>query len=256
MLAAVVGALAIIVWWVFFSRAPWLERLGVIVLMIVGIAATRLVLHESITGGMMGLMFPIYGLTFMTMALVVALLGAGFCMAAAHGTLYAFFTLHLEAAGYRVTTIGVPWTLGVLAEIFVFLYLPQLFRRFALSTILIASFACAVIRFLALGWLAQALWVIVLAQLLHAASFGAFHAAAVTAVHRVFPEAAHARGQTLFSSVTYGAGGAVGALAAGGLWELGGGARLLLLGVVGLAPLLDHVLKRSGLWFPTPARNR
>ena len=44
----------------------------------------------------------------------------------------------------------------------VFLYLPQLFRRFALSSILIASFACAVIRLLALGWFAQALWVIVL----------------------------------------------------------------------------------------------
>src|SRR5882672_3572498 len=69
-----------------------------------------------------------------------ALLGAGFCMAAAHGTLYAFFTLHLERTGYRVTTIGVLWTLGVIAEIVVFLYLPQLFRRFALSTILVASF--------------------------------------------------------------------------------------------------------------------
>src|SRR5687768_3664580 len=46
-----------------------------------------------------------------------ALLGAGFCMAAAHGTLYAFFTLHLERIGYRVTTIGVLWTLGVVAEI-------------------------------------------------------------------------------------------------------------------------------------------
>jgi PPP family 3-phenylpropionic acid transporter len=180
---------------------------------------------------------------------IVALLGAGFCMAAAHGTLYAFFTLHLEAAGYRVTTIGVLWTLGVLAEIFVFLYLPQLFRRFALSSILIASFACAVIRFLALGWLAQALWMIVLAQLLHAASFGAFHAAAVTAVHRVFPEAAHARGQTLFSSVTYGAGGAVGALAAGGLWELGGpGLAFSFSALVGLAGLLlAQVLKRAGL---------
>ena len=179
----------------------------------------------------------------------VALLAAGFCMAAAHGTLYAFFTLHLEAAGYRVTTIGVLWTLGVLAEIFVFLYLPQLFRRFALSSILIASFACAVIRFLALGWFAQALWVIVLAQLLHAASFGAFHAAAVTAVHRVFPEAAQARGQTLFSSVTYGAGGAVGALAAGALWQLGGaGLAFSFSALVGLAGLLlAHVLKRAGL---------
>src|SRR2546429_641308 len=57
-----------------------------------------------------------------------ALLAAGFCMAAAHGTLYTFLTLHLERAGYGGTVIGMLWTLGVLAEIAVFLYLPALFR--------------------------------------------------------------------------------------------------------------------------------
>jgi MFS family permease len=51
-----------------------------------------------------------------------ALLAAGFCMAAAHGTLYTFFTLHLEGLGYSGTLIGTLWTLGVLAEIVVFLY--------------------------------------------------------------------------------------------------------------------------------------
>ena len=178
-----------------------------------------------------------------------ALLGAGFCMAAAHGTLYAFFTLHLERTGYRITTIGVLWTLGVIAEIVVFFHLPQLFRRFALSTILVASFACAVLRFLVLGWLADALWLIVLAQLLHAATFGSFHAAAVAAVHRVFPPAAQARGQALFSSVTYGAGGAAGALAAGWLWQpLGPGLAFTFSALAGLVGLhLAHALKRAGL---------
>ena len=180
---------------------------------------------------------------------IAALLGAGFFMSVAHGTLYAFLSLHLEAAGYRGITIGVLWTLGVVAEILVFLYLPQLFRRFRLSSILAASFACAAIRFLALGWFAHALAVLVVAQLLHAATFGAFHAAAVAAVHRVFPQAALGRGQSLFSSVTYGAGGAAGALAAGWLWELGGPRLAFTLSALaGLAGLhLAHVLKRCGL---------
>jgi MFS transporter, PPP family, 3-phenylpropionic acid transporter len=65
-----------------------------------------------------------------------ALFAAGFCNAVAHGALYAFLSLHLEALGYSATSIGMLWTLGVLAEIVVFLYLPRLFRRFALSTIL------------------------------------------------------------------------------------------------------------------------
>ena len=70
---------------------------------------------------------------------VRALFAAGFCNAVAHGALYAFLTLHLEALGYSATSIGLLWTSGVLAEIVVFLYLPHLFRRYALSTILIAS---------------------------------------------------------------------------------------------------------------------
>jgi PPP family 3-phenylpropionic acid transporter len=180
---------------------------------------------------------------------MLALLGAGFCMAAAHGALYAFFTLHLERLGYRVTTIGFLWTLGVVAEIAVFVFLPQIFRRFALSAVLAASFACAAIRFVILGWLAESLWLLLAAQLLHAATFGAFHAAAIAAVQRLFPEGAHARGQTLFSSVTYGAGGALGALAAGVLWDAGGPAfAFTASALAGLAGLhLAQALKRAGL---------
>lgn len=150
---------------------------------------------------------------------------AGFCNAVAHGALYAFLSLHLEALGYSATSIGMLWTLGVLAEIVVFLYLPQLFRRFSLSTILVFSLASGVARFLMIGWAAGELWVVLLAQLLHAATFGSFHAAAVAAVHRIFPEHAQARGQTLFSGFTYGAGAAAGLLISGWAWA-GGGAAL------------------------------
>jgi PPP family 3-phenylpropionic acid transporter len=93
------------------------------------------------------------------------------------------------------------------------------------------------------------LWLVVLAQLMHAATFGSFHAASVAAVHRVFPEAAHARGQTLFSSIGYGAGGAAGALGAGWLWQAAGpGFAFSLSALAGLAGLLfAHRLKRGGL---------
>src|SRR5216684_5584564 len=50
MLGGVGGALAIVVWWVLFSRAPWSERVGAIVLMIVAVLAIRTVVHESIFG--------------------------------------------------------------------------------------------------------------------------------------------------------------------------------------------------------------
>lgn len=178
-----------------------------------------------------------------------ALLAAGFCMAVAHGALYAFFTLHLERLGYPGTTIGALWTLGVLAEIAVFLYLPAIFRRFALSTILLASFLCAALRFVAIGWASELLVVLVLAQLLHALTFGAYHAASVASVHRLFPDAAHGRGQALFSSLSYGAGGAAGMLLAGWAWEAGGAALAFTCagGVALLGAALVMRLRRAGL---------
>src|SRR5882757_6964767 len=39
-LGGLVGALAIVVWWLFFSRAPWTERVGAIVLLIVALFTT------------------------------------------------------------------------------------------------------------------------------------------------------------------------------------------------------------------------
>ena len=59
-LAAVAGSAVIVIWWVFFSRAPWSERIGAIVLMIVATLATKLVVHPSIAGGMRGMMLPLY----------------------------------------------------------------------------------------------------------------------------------------------------------------------------------------------------
>ena len=178
-----------------------------------------------------------------------ALLAAGFCMAVAHGALYAFFTLHLERLGYAGATIGALWTLGVLAEIVVFLYLPAIFRRFALSTILLASFLCAALRFAAIGWTSELLVMLVLAQLLHALTFGAYHAASVASIHRLFPAAAHGRGQALFSSLSYGAGGAAGMLLAGWAWEAGGAALAFSSagGVALLGAALVLRLRRAGL---------
>jgi len=178
-----------------------------------------------------------------------ALLASALCMAAAHGTLYAFFTLHLQRLGYRASLIGFLWMLGVLAEVGVFLYLPALFRRYALSTLLVASAACGVVRFLAIGWAAQWLLVLLMAQVLHAATFGSYHAAAVAAVQRTFPPHAQALGQTLFSSIGYGAGGALGALAAGWAWQAAGpGVAFSLAAAAALMGLFfAYPLKRAGL---------
>jgi PPP family 3-phenylpropionic acid transporter len=167
---------------------------------------------------------------------VIALLAAGGCMAAAHGALYGFFSLHAQSLGYSKTAIGALWTLGVVAEIGVFLAWSRLARRWSLRLLLVASFACAAVRFLAIGWGTHLPLLVVAAQLLHAASFGIYHAASVAAVHRLFTGRLQARGQTLHASLSYGLGGGAGLLVAGWTWEaLGPGLSFSVSAVFALA---------------------
>jgi outer membrane protein assembly factor BamB len=69
--AGMLGAVAIAVWWLFFSRAPWSERVAAIVLAVVGVAALRPLVHESIRGGMMGNMLVVYSVPVLSLALVL-----------------------------------------------------------------------------------------------------------------------------------------------------------------------------------------
>ena len=63
--------MAVVVWWVFFSRAPWSERLGAIVLMIAAVVATQPLLHKSIQTAINGRMFLFYVIPGLSLALVV-----------------------------------------------------------------------------------------------------------------------------------------------------------------------------------------
>jgi outer membrane protein assembly factor BamB len=78
-LAALVAALIVLLWWLFFSRAPWVERVVAIVLMIPAVFATSRFVHESISNGMMGMMLYIYSIPVLSLALVSwAVLSRGF----------------------------------------------------------------------------------------------------------------------------------------------------------------------------------
>src|SRR5512145_2507701 len=72
MIGGFASALVIVLWWLFFSRAPWAERLGAIVLMFVALFTTSLLVHESISNGMMGMMLPVLAIPVLSVALVAA----------------------------------------------------------------------------------------------------------------------------------------------------------------------------------------
>lgn len=150
---------------------------------------------------------------------VLALFGACFLMSVAHGPYYTFFSIYLVEHGYAKSAVGGLWALGVICEIGVFFLMPWLVRRYGFTRILVGSLALAVLRFLLIGWGVDLLWLLLIAQVLHAATFGAYHASSVGLVHEFFQGRHQSKGQSLFGSLTYGAGGMIGGLASGPVWQ-------------------------------------
>lgn len=142
-----------------------------------------------------------------------------FLLQVAHGPYYTFFSLYLESLSYSRVTIGQLWALGVLAEVLLFLVMHRLLPRFGVRRIMIVSLWLAVLRWLLIAYGAQSLPLLLIAQCLHAATFGAFHAVSIELIRRNFPAALAGQGQAIYSGISFGAGGAMGAVLSGYLWE-------------------------------------
>ncbi len=175
---------------------------------------------------------------------VIALIAASALMAVAHGPYYTFYSIYLVDHGYTKAAVGWLWGIGVICEIAIFFWMSNLFRAVRLRNVLIASFALAALRFGIIAWYADSLVLLALAQTLHAASFGSFHAAAVAYVHRFFGGGHEARGQAIYTSLTFGLGGTLGGLYAGFAWDrLGAGLTFSGAAVCALAGMLILWLK-------------
>ncbi|WP_456415377.1 MFS transporter [Thiolapillus sp.] len=155
---------------------------------------------------------------------IMAFFAAVFLMQMSHGPYYAFYSIYLQDFGYSKSSIGILWSIGVLAEVLLFVFMHRLMHRYSAALILQASLVLAALRWLLIGYFPDVLALLVFSQLLHAASFGSFHAAAIHMVHGYFRGRHQGRGQALYSSLSFGAGGAVGAFTSGFLWEQWGAA--------------------------------
>jgi PPP family 3-phenylpropionic acid transporter len=168
--------------------------------------------------------------------LVLSLLTVCFLVQASHGPYYAFYTLYLGDAGYSTAFVGQLWALGVVAEIGVFLLMPVLLPRFGARRLLLVAVCLTLLRWLLIAGFVDYPVVIVFAQTLHAASFGLYHAVAIFMIHMLFTGANQGRGQALYSSISFGAGGAAGSLVSGYLWTgIGPQAMYLMAAAVSLA---------------------
>ncbi|WP_205340223.1 MFS transporter [Denitrificimonas caeni] len=149
---------------------------------------------------------------------IIVFLACVTLMQLSHGPYYTFLTLYLIDLDYSRRVIGWLWALGVLAEIGLFVIMPWLLRRVCLKRIILVSVCLAVLRWWLLGFYADTLWLLLFVQVLHAATFGSFHAAAIHFVQRYFSAHKQGQGQGLYVSFS-GVGGALGALYAGYTWQ-------------------------------------
>ena len=153
---------------------------------------------------------------------VAALLSACFLMQAGHSAYYAFYSIYLKDWGYSPTFISVLWSFGVVAEVVLFLFMHRLLQRFGARRLLLASLLLAALRWTVIAHSVESWLILGLVQTLHAASFGIYHAASIHLILRYFHGRHQAKGQALYSSLTFGAGNAVGTLTSGYMWDLWG----------------------------------
>lgn len=151
---------------------------------------------------------------------VIAFFVATFLLQLSFGAYYTFFSLYLEIYHYSRTAIGLLWALGVVAEVILFLYIHRLMPKIGVGYLLFLSLLFTAIRWLIVAFFADTLWIIILAQAIHAFSFGAAHAASIELIRQFFVGNHVGQGNALYSSLTYGLGGAIGALGSGFLWEM------------------------------------
>jgi PPP family 3-phenylpropionic acid transporter len=135
----------------------------------------------------------------------------------AHGPYYAFFSIHLDSAGFGIVAISVAWSIGVLAELVAFFSGGRLEQGFGLRRLLGVALMLSPVRWLLLS-LEPTPVVVFFAQLGHATTFALVHLAGVQLVQASVPSGAVRRAQALYSGLCFGLGIVVGSAAAGPIY--------------------------------------
>ncbi|MFZ3046318.1 MAG: MFS transporter [Desulfatirhabdiaceae bacterium] len=142
-------------------------------------------------------------------------------MLMSHGAYYGFFSIHLEKLGFDATFIGICWAVASISEIVVMIRSETFFRRFSLENVLVFSFVVAGGRWFLLS-VAVSGPVILIVQILHAITYGAFHMASILYIDRMSSETSKTLGQAVNNAVSYGLGLMAGFFMSGYLFEIVG----------------------------------
>lgn len=71
LLGGAAGGLGILIWWLFFSRAPKWERIGTVLVMIAALLIVSRLVHISIAKGAMGFLFPMFAVPTLSLTFIL-----------------------------------------------------------------------------------------------------------------------------------------------------------------------------------------
>jgi len=142
------------------------------------------------------------------------LLTIALIMQISHGAYYGFFSLYLADAGFSGWQIGMYWGIGVMAEIVLMWRWSGRLQQASPTLVFSLCLLLAALRWLGTG-LTTDVFLLIGLQLLHAASFAAFHVAAIAWVKRLAPNSRHGAAQGLYSAAGFGLGSTIGIMACG-----------------------------------------
>ncbi|MFM8624640.1 MAG: MFS transporter [Betaproteobacteria bacterium] len=132
-----------------------------------------------------------------------------------HIGIYVFFSLYLDELGYSKTMIGLMWALSVLVEVVWFFTQSRWLAGARLGLWLVICAGIMTVRMAMTAAAADVLWILVLAQALHAITFAAHHTVCIAWLARHFPGALRGRGQALYTVIAYGLTGVLGGVIGG-----------------------------------------
>lgn len=155
----------------------------------------------------------------------------GGLLQSSHALYYGFASLHWKAAGIGEDVIGLLWGIGVLAEVVLFALSGRVVAWLGPARLLLLAGLGGALRWTVLASTTE-VWLLLPAQMLHAATFGCAHLAAMHFIARATPPALASRAQALYSSIAMGAALGLATMAAGPIYQwLGGQAFLFSLGL-------------------------
>lgn len=145
------------------------------------------------------------------------LLASMFFHVLAHMAVYLFLSLYLDGLGYSKLTIGLVWAISVVVEVAWFVTQSRWLPSFSLGAWLMLCAGATVLRMGMTAWDDAGLWLLLLAQCLHALTFAAHHTVCVALLSHHFPARLRARGLALYTVIAYGFPGVLAGLTGGAL---------------------------------------